>query len=335
MPIGYMVQVTDKEDGNVSPERVSLSIDYVPEGFDAAALKHGQTRVDATTRFGVAKALIAKYDCAFCHNRDNKTVGPTYKDLAGKYQPDDATLNQLAAKVRTGGSGVWGNVPMPSHPLLSVNEAKTIVRYFLSANDSAVAALPLSGSYTPAIPQGDNGRGAVLIHAVYTDKGAGGLPAQTSEALTMLRSPTLGADAADVQSGVLPQVGRNSTSSAAVIPKTNAYIAFKGIDLTGVRALALAAQAGDRTGGVGGTIEIRLDSSTGELLGQTPVSGATPAGREGGGGRGTTPPPLSVEMKPTAGVHDVYLVFKNDRASPAQPLMTLATDHLRSVGRPI
>src|SRR4029079_352546 len=205
---------------------VSLSVDYVPADFNTDSLKQGETPVDATTRFGVAKALIAKYDCAFCHNRDTKTVGPNYKDLAAKYRADAATLDKLAAKVRAAGSGTWGAVPMPSHPQLSVNEAKTIIRHFLRANNPAISLLPLSATFSPAIPQGDDGRGKIVIHAVYTDKGAGGLPPQTSDALTVLRNPVLGADTADVQEGVLPQVGRNSTSSAAVLPKAGGYIAF-------------------------------------------------------------------------------------------------------------
>jgi cytochrome c len=326
VPIAYAVQVSDKEDGSVPPSQVSLSIDYVPEGFQIAALRQGQKPVDATTRFGVAKALIAKYDCSFCHNRDNKTVGPTYRDLAGKYRPDDATLSQLAAKVRAGGSGVWGSVPMPSHPLLSANEARTIIRYFLSANDTSITTLPLNGSYSPSIPQGDNGRGAVVIHAAYTDKGAGQLPAQTAEAIAVLRNPTLGADAADLQVGVLPQVGRNSTSSSAVIPTANGYIAFKAVDLSGVNALSLAAQAGGRTGGLGGTVEVRLDSPTGAIVGQAVVSAAPQGGRDGaGGGRGAAPPTIKMDLKATAGVHDVYFVFRNARANPTQPLMALAT----------
>jgi cytochrome c len=321
-PVQYSVSVTDKEDGPVGSGPISLSIDYVPEGFDTNALRQGQKAVDATTRFGVAKALVAKYDCAFCHNRDNRTVGPTFKELAAKYRPDDATLETLAAKVRAGGSGNWGAVPMPSHPLLSVNEARTIVRYFLSANDPAISAVPLSGSYTPTIPEGDNGHGAIVIHAVYTDKGAGLLPSQTSEALTVLRNPTLGAGTAEIQAGVLPQAGRNSTSSAAVIPLANGHIAFTSIDMTGVKALALAAQAGARASGVGGSIEVRLDSANGVLIGQTtvPVAPTTPRGA----GRGDVSP-LNVNLAPTTGVHDVYLVFKNERANATQALMTLST----------
>jgi cytochrome c len=321
-PVRYAVQVTDREDGSVAPDRVALSIDYVPEGFDVGALKLGQKPVDATSRFGVAKALIAKYDCGFCHNKDNKTVGPTYRDLAARYRPDEATLGQLAAKVKAGGSGVWGTVPMPSHPLLSLNEAKTIIRYFLGANDPSIALLPLTGTYASSIPQVDNGRGAIVIHAAYTDKGAGSLPAQTAESLVVLRSPTLGADAADIQRDVLPQVGRNSTSSSAIVPKANGYIAFKAIDLTGVSALAIGAQAGGRAGGVGGTIEVRLDSAAGALLGQTTVRVTT---QTSNGNRAAALAPVNVDLKATAGMHDLYLVFKNDQAAPAQPLMAVAT----------
>ena len=60
-PITYAVQVADREDGTIgagtiAAEQVAFSIDYVPEGFDLAKLRHGQAKADATTRFAVAKA---------------------------------------------------------------------------------------------------------------------------------------------------------------------------------------------------------------------------------------------------------------------------------------
>ena len=66
-PIAYSVEVSDKEDGKLAAGQVALGIDYVPEGFDARDIALGRTEVGPTTRFAVAKALMAKSDCLQCH----------------------------------------------------------------------------------------------------------------------------------------------------------------------------------------------------------------------------------------------------------------------------
>jgi cytochrome c len=75
-------------------------------------------------------------------------------------------------------------------------------------------------------------------------------------------------------------------------------------------------------------IELRLDSPTGELIGQTQVSlpepSAAPFPRSRSG-----PPMLTMSLKPVAGMHDLYLVFKNERARQFQPLMSVMTIQLR------
>jgi cytochrome c len=339
-PLNYTVEVTDREDGalaagRITPQQVALSIDYVPEGFDVTALKQGQAKVDPSTRFAVGRALMAKSDCATCHNREGKSRGPTFAQLAEKYRPDAATLDQLAVKVREGSTKVWGEEVMPAHPLITAHEARTMVQYMLSSKETAISTLPMSGTYTPAIPEGDSGRGSIVIRAVYTDKGANGLPAQTTEAMRVLRSPRLSASAADVQSGIMPATGRGT--SGTVIPRANSHIAFKHLDLTGITRVELVAQAAPRGGNVGGAIEIRLDSPTGPLVGQASVGGAgrvsgptaseiqAAGGRGGGRGRGPGgPAPVVVELKPTTGIRDLYLVFKNEKATASQPLMTVS-----------
>jgi cytochrome c len=60
-----------------------------------------------------ASALAAKYNCQACHAPDNKLVGPSYKEVAAKYAGDAGAPAKLAKKVKDGGSGVWGQVPMP------------------------------------------------------------------------------------------------------------------------------------------------------------------------------------------------------------------------------
>ena len=338
VPIEYAVQVSDREDGTLAAgripaEQVALSIDYVPEGFDVTKLRHGQAKADPTTRFAVAKALMAGSDCANCHNRDAKSRGPSFLQLAEKYKPDAGTLKQLAGKIRTGGSGVWGQEVMPAHPLIGMHEAASIAEYMLSAGDKRLSSLPLQGSYTPALPEGDPGRGAVVLRAIYSDKGAGELPGLTSESMTVLRSPRLGPLQADVQQGITAAPTRGA--AGAVIPTANAHIGYKGLDLSGITRIEMLAQAAARNGQVGGTIEVRIDSPTGPVIGQQDLGLA--GGRGGptateiqaaggrGAGRGGAAGPLTVAVKPTAGVHDLYFVFKNPQASATQPLLTLST----------
>ena len=61
------------------------------------------------------------------------TIGPAYSDVAAKYSPAaDTTVNRLVKKIITGGSGIWGTVPMTPHPALKEEDVKTIVTYILT-----------------------------------------------------------------------------------------------------------------------------------------------------------------------------------------------------------
>jgi cytochrome c551/c552 len=75
---------------------------------------------------------IQKSDCLTCHKANEKSVGPSFNSIAGKYAGDDNNILYLVSKVRNGGAGVWGNVPMAAHPTLSEAEVSEMVRYILS-----------------------------------------------------------------------------------------------------------------------------------------------------------------------------------------------------------
>ena len=60
-----------------------------------------------------ATPLLTKYNCQACHSVDKKLVGPSYKEIAAKYAGDSAAPAKLAQKIKSGGSGVWGQIPMP------------------------------------------------------------------------------------------------------------------------------------------------------------------------------------------------------------------------------
>ncbi len=67
-----------------------------------------------------------------CHQIDTKVVGPAYKDVAAKYKGDAAALDTLVKKVKAGGVGVWGQIPMPPNAAVSDEDIKTLVEWVLS-----------------------------------------------------------------------------------------------------------------------------------------------------------------------------------------------------------
>jgi cytochrome c len=70
-------------------------------------------------------------DCTSCHMVERKIVGPSYAEVAAKYESTEENVTMLATKVIQGGVGVWGEVPMAAHPGLSEEDAKDMVRYIL------------------------------------------------------------------------------------------------------------------------------------------------------------------------------------------------------------
>lgn len=76
-------------------------------------------------------AIMAKSDCNTCHNKDVKTVGPAYIDIAKRYDNTSTVTDELINKVIKGGAGKWGDVPMTPHPDLDKQDAKVMVSYIL------------------------------------------------------------------------------------------------------------------------------------------------------------------------------------------------------------
>ena len=76
-------------------------------------------------------ALVAASDCLTCHKVDEKIVGPTYRDVANKYENTESNVKMLAEKVIKGGAGVWGDVAMTPHPNVSQADAEQMVKYIL------------------------------------------------------------------------------------------------------------------------------------------------------------------------------------------------------------
>jgi len=74
-------------------------------------------------------ALIAGSDCLTCHKTSEKNIGPSYKDVAAKYDNTEANIKMLAARVIKGGSGNWGAIPMTPHPQLKQEDVEQMIKY--------------------------------------------------------------------------------------------------------------------------------------------------------------------------------------------------------------
>lgn len=97
----------------------------------------------ATTAFAAADAgaqrgrIVANANaCMGCHAVDRKLVGPSFQQIAAKYKGDAQAQAKLARKVKEGGSGVWGMIPMPAHQSMSDADIRAVVDWVLAGAPS-------------------------------------------------------------------------------------------------------------------------------------------------------------------------------------------------------
>jgi cytochrome c len=76
--------------------------------------------------------LVKKYGCIACHNVEKKIVGPAFKDISAKYKSKEDNVQYLAGKIRNGGSGIWGMIPMPPQKQVREDDAEAIAKWILT-----------------------------------------------------------------------------------------------------------------------------------------------------------------------------------------------------------
>ncbi|TXI60718.1 MAG: c-type cytochrome [Limnohabitans sp.] len=98
------------------------------------ALASASLLLGATSVWANPEAAMNKAGCMACHTKDKKLVGPSFKDIAAKYKGQDVTV-KVIDKVRKGGSGVFGPIPMPPNGADKINDAdlKDAVEFILKS----------------------------------------------------------------------------------------------------------------------------------------------------------------------------------------------------------
>ena len=78
------------------------------------------------------EAMAKKHNCLACHTVDKKLVGPAYKEIAKKYAGQKGAEAKLIDKVKKGGAGAWGQIPMPPNSAVPNADVKALVKWILS-----------------------------------------------------------------------------------------------------------------------------------------------------------------------------------------------------------
>jgi len=154
-PVAYQLHLSDHEDGDSKKDATPFSATVVtlaPLAKEAPGL-----------------SAIRASDCFNCHHATQKLIGPSFNDIAIRYQDDPAAFDQSVSRVISGSSKVWGEIPMLPHPNLTREEVGSMIRwiYALSAQSAPEVSRGSAGSIN--LPSQDQ---TLELSANYTDSGS-------------------------------------------------------------------------------------------------------------------------------------------------------------------
>lgn len=299
----YTVVVKDEEDGivgnGINEEDVSFKIEYISEGLDLT--QAAQTTGHQVVSKGLS--LISESDCQSCHKLNEKSIGPSYTDVALRYKSTDANIEMLSNKVINGGAGNWGEQAMAAHPSLPKKDAEEMIKYILSvADQKEIETFELADEYrfngSPLTKEG-----VYVFNASYEDKGANGMAAIEDVDRVILRNPYLQAEDFDEQRNTKIYDMRGNQKHIYNVYH-DSYVKFTGVDLTDIKSLTFLFLINE-TRRASGTMELRLDGVDGKVAGSVSFEQSTP-----------------VMKLDETGKHDLYFVYQYPD-DPKQELYSL------------
>jgi cytochrome c len=305
--IKYKVHVMDKEDGSldddgIQPSEVMVTWDFLKEGFDKIEASEGHQIVENTTQL-IGQNLVLKSGCNACHGVDNASVGPSYKEVALKYENAADAVDYLIQKVINGGGGIWSERLMPSHAHLDKEDISLMVDYIFSlspnANLYAKNRIPLEGQLK--LDQHVD-QGLYLMTASYKDKGADEAKAILRRYELGLRHPKVLAVEADYFQGTAKV--NNQGSTLIKFTENRSYMGFKEIDLKHIEKIIFSIDPNKMSG----WFEIRMDSPDGPIIGKTAVLGMENRPQNAEGRWFEIAVPLNAQDQ----VSDLFILFQTE-----------------------
>ncbi|MDB4445801.1 PQQ-dependent sugar dehydrogenase [bacterium] len=300
--IEYQVVVRDFEDGTSDPDEaeedgkhfieLSASMRVSVEAIPASPQATNATAEDP------GFAMIRKSDCLNCHAANRPLVGPSFVQIADKYRNEPHQLQQSVKRVLAGSTGVWGKIGMLPHLQHTPAEVTKMVEYVYSV--SADSSNPNARGFRNELTMQEDA-GSIVLEASYVDLGRGEIPKIIGIGSVQLRSRHLQAEAADQFAGTRP-LGSGSAEGKQFMGaiEDDGFLKFARVRFDDIKSI----KASVASAGVGGVIEVRRGSIDGQLLGKATVEV---------NGQWEEFYDKLIELEPTTGTDDLFLVFQNDK----------------------
>lgn len=177
--IPYSIEVVDKEDGRtdyneIAANEVLLLIRYVPD-----SLKVEEYLANTSNTNPEPLVLMRNSTCFTCHAATSKLIGPSYDLVAKRYPLNPTSVELLTNRIISGTSGVWGDVKMPPHPDLTIEQVRKVVKWILKngADPDQSFYVGTEGSLRlQRKPITASDKGVYVATASYVDHGIKGQP---------------------------------------------------------------------------------------------------------------------------------------------------------------
>ncbi len=292
-PFYYSVGVRDAEDGTLNEGISEGSVNVMMTAYEGsdnrAAASLAQIGLLDAEELSPGLQLIQSSDCKSCHKLDEKSIGPSFKQIADKYDQDYIQMDILAKKIINGGSGVWGDGMMIAHPNFSMKAAREIVKYIFTVNDPPPAESE-KAELRAYVNTTRESLKKIRIEAFYMDRG-GQISLSAKDEVTLV-PPVLQAELADDLLGFEVQGGIEDGDERTVRKNGDqAMLKYESIDLSNVNSIIM-----EGFSKAAGTLKLVLGSPEGKA-----VKAVTYDAEE--------PLKLFVDQ---AGVHDLHFIFETE-----------------------
>ncbi len=319
----YQVAVTDAEDGSVADGRI------IPQRVLVNALYRATAKGESASPEEQGLALMKRSTCFACHTLNDKSQGPPYTEVAKRYAADPKAPEALAAKIISGGTGIWGEAQMMPNPQHDLAQTRLMVAWVLSlAKDRSKALVPgSSGAFkTIGAPRSGKDSGVYILSATYNDNPP---PAETEEtvvrslsadATLQVRAPKVEAEHFEGQDGVqIVEVEDEGGGQMVTAIDDGDSLTLRQVNLKGISAISVrgALPEGEIS------IEVRTGAKDGSLLATLPFAST------GGAQHWVT---RTMDVRNPGGLHDLTFVFK--RRGPGTPQLGLGINWVRFDKKP-